>query len=80
MCAERVREDNRFETCFFCRQSELSVSILTNGYLHHVRTRIILMERPHCGNSNMQGSAPGCLSSLQQLGISDANLSYHPEQ
>ena len=45
----------KLRTCFVCRQKELSVSLLSNGHLHHVRTRIILWRKGHIAKT-----ATGC--------------------
>lgn len=37
----------KLRMCFVCRQQQLSVSLLTSGYLHDVRTRIILWRKGH---------------------------------
>lgn len=81
MCAERVREHNSFETQdVFCLQTERAISFPSNQqmFASHEDEDYPLTEKSHHENSNMQGSALGCLPSLQHLGISDVNLPHHP--
>lgn len=80
MCAERVRENNSFETQdMFCLQTEAAISFPSYQRIcgSCVNQDYPLMERPH-HKITMQGSAAGCCPSLQYLGISDVNVPYHP--
>lgn len=77
----RVREYNSFETWdMFFLQTERAISFPSNQWVSASREDqdYSLTERPHRENSNTQGSAPGCLPSLQHSGISDVNLPHHP--